>query len=73
MFESAVISEIFVVISELAITSRIPAKEARAEIESHPVTVQARISKCSVQFKILKTFTFQHKFNKSNMKVSSYY
>ena len=47
--------EIFIVISELAIPNGILTKEARAESETHPVTVAARISKCSVKFKILQT------------------
>ena len=44
----AVITEIYIVIAELAVPTGIPTKEARAEIETHPVTVEARISKCSV-------------------------
>ena len=35
----AVITEIFVVIAELAIPTEIPTKEAIAETEPHPVTV----------------------------------
>ena len=39
--------EIYINIAELAVPTWIPTKEARAEIETHPVTVEARISKCS--------------------------
>ena len=48
--------EIFIVIAEIAIPTGIPTKEARAEIEAYPVTVEGRISKCSIQFKMLQTF-----------------
>ena len=44
----AVITEIFIVIPEFAISTGIPTKETRTEVETHPVTVQAKISKCSV-------------------------
>ena len=44
----AVITEVFIVISELAIFTKTPTKEARAEIETHPATVEAKISKSSV-------------------------
>ena len=53
-----VIADIFIVIKELAITTGIWTKEERAEIETHPVTVEARISKCSAYFKILQTFLY---------------
>ena len=42
-----IIREIFIVTAELAIPTEIPTKEARAEIETNPVSVEARISKCS--------------------------
>ena len=42
------ITEIFIVVAEIAIPTTIPAKEAKTEIETHPVTVEAKISKCSV-------------------------
>ena len=44
----AVIKEIFIVLAELAIPTGIPTKEVRAGIETHPVTVEVRISKCSI-------------------------
>ena len=46
----------FIVVAKLAIPIGIPIKEARAETETHPLTVAARISKCSVYFKILQSF-----------------
>ena len=42
------------VIAELAIPIGIPAKEARSGTETHPVPAKAKISKCSVKFKILQ-------------------
>ena len=44
----AVITQIFNPIAELVITIEIPTKETKAELETHPVTVQIHISKCSV-------------------------
>ena len=51
----AVITQIFIV-AELAIPTGIPTKEAKAEIETHPVSEEAKISKCWVQFKMLQFF-----------------
>ena len=51
-----VIGEIFIVNKKLAITTGIPTKKEKAEIETHPVTAEARISKCSVYSKILQKF-----------------
>ena len=39
-----VILEICIVIAEIAIPTGIPTKKASAEIETHPVTVEAKIS-----------------------------
>ena len=44
----AVIAETFIVVAELAIPTGISTKEAKAEIETHPITVEVRISKYSV-------------------------
>ena len=41
----AVIMEIFNVIAELAIPNGIPTKKVKEEIETHPVTVEAEISR----------------------------
>ena len=44
----AVITQIFNPIAELIIPIGIPTKESKAEMEMHPVTVQIKISKCSI-------------------------
>ena len=38
----------FIVITELATPTGIPTKEAKEEIETNLVTVQAKINKCSI-------------------------
>ena len=43
-----VIAQIFIVAAELAIPTGIATKEAKPKIEINPVTVEAKISKCSV-------------------------
>ena len=40
----------FIPTEELSIPIGIPNKEAKAQIETHPVTVEAKISKCSVKY-----------------------
>ena len=45
---TAVITQIFNSIAELVIPIEIPTKEEKAEMEKHEVTVQVKISKCSV-------------------------
>ena len=44
----AVITQIFIVAVELAIPIGRPTKEAKAAIETYPVTAKAKISKCWV-------------------------
>ena len=44
-----VIIQIFIVASELAIPTGISTGNAKAETETQPVTVEPKISKCSVQ------------------------
>ena len=44
----AVIAQIFIVTAKLVITIAIPTKEAKTETETHPVTVEAKISKSSI-------------------------
>ena len=44
----AVTAKIFNPIPELVIPIVIPTKEAKAEIEIHPVTAEAKIRKCSI-------------------------
>ena len=42
------ITQIFTPTAELIIPVGIPNKEPKAEIETHPVTVEINISKCSL-------------------------
>ena len=43
-----VITQIFNPIAKLVIPIKIPTKEAKAELETHPVTVEINIKKCSI-------------------------
>ena len=43
-----VITQFFLVAAELVTPAGLPTKEAKAEIETYPVTVEARTSTCSV-------------------------
>ena len=43
-----VIAQVFNLIAQLVIRIRIPSKEAKAEIEMHPVTAEAKIRECSI-------------------------
>ena len=52
----AVIAQIFNPIAELLISIGIPIKEAKAEIETHPVILEAKIRKCSISFIVAQTF-----------------
>ena len=45
---NAVITQIFDLIAEIVIPIGIPTKEAKAEIEAHPVTAEIKISKYSI-------------------------
>ena len=38
----------FIPTAEIALFTGIPTKETKTEIERHPVTVEAKMSKCSV-------------------------
>ena len=40
------IAQIFIPIAELAISTGIPTKKEKAEMETHPVKVEAKIRKC---------------------------
>ena len=53
---SAVIAQIFNPIAELVISIGIPIKEVKAEIEINPVIVEAKIRKCSTQFRVVQIF-----------------
>ena len=44
----AVITQIFNHIGELVISIGIRTKEAKAEMETHPVIIEAKIRKCSI-------------------------
>ena len=44
----AVVTQIFNPIAELVIPTGIPIKEAEAEIETHPVIIEAKITKYSL-------------------------
>ena len=44
----AAVAQIFNPIAEFAIPIRIPSKEAKAEIDMHAVTEEAKIRKCSI-------------------------
>ena len=46
----------FTPIAEFVITKGTPTKEAKEKLETNPITVEAKINKCSVQFKVLQTF-----------------
>ena len=48
---SEVIAHIFNPIAELVIPIGIPIKEVKAEIEIHPVILEAKIRKCSIKFR----------------------
>ena len=45
---TAIDAQTFNTITKLAIPIGIPTKEAKAEIEIHPVTAEAKIRKCSI-------------------------
>ena len=44
----AVIAQIFYPIAELLIPEGIPNKQTKSEIETYPVTAEAKIRKCSI-------------------------
>ena len=44
----AVIAQIFNPIAELVIPVQVPIKEAKAEIQIHPVIVEAKVRKCLI-------------------------
>ena len=45
---AAVLAQIFNPIAELVIPIEISTKEAKAEMETHPIIVEAKIRKCSI-------------------------
>ena len=52
----AAITQILHPIAELVISIGKPTKQAKAEIETHPLTVEIKISKCSIWLKTYKLF-----------------
>ena len=50
---SAVVAQIFYPIAEVAIPILTPNKEVKAEIEMHPVIIEAKIRKCSISNKYM--------------------
>ena len=52
----AVIAQIFNPSVELVNPLEIPSKEAKTEINIHPVTAEAKIRKCSIKFRVAQTF-----------------
>ena len=44
----AVVPQIFNPIAQLVVSIGIPNKDAKAEMETHPVTAEIKISKCSI-------------------------
>ena len=52
----AAITQILHPIAELVISIGKPTKQAKVEIETHPLTVKIKISKCSIWLKIYKLF-----------------
>ena len=44
----AAVTQIFNPTAELVILRGIPTKEAKSEMETHPVSVEIKISKCSI-------------------------
>ena len=52
----AAIAQIFISIAELLIPTRIPWKEAKAEMEIHLLSVKAKRRKCSYNLELYKPF-----------------
>ena len=50
------ITQICIATTELAMPTGIPTKEVKAEVEAHPVTLEANISKCLHNSKSYKPF-----------------
>ena len=53
---TAAIAQSFDPNAELVISLGILTKEAKAETETHPVIVEAKIRKCSIEFRVVQTF-----------------
>ena len=46
----------FYPIAKLVIPIETPTKEAKAEMETHPIIVKTNTIKCSIQFRLVQTF-----------------
>ena len=51
----AVISQTFNPIAKLVMPIEIPTKEAKSEIETHLVIVEAKVRKCLMKFRVAQT------------------
>ena len=51
------IAQIFNPIAELVIPVGIPSKEAKTEMETHPVILETKIRKCSIYFRVVPTYS----------------
>ena len=60
---AAVIAQILNPIAELVIPIEMLTKEEKAEVETYPAIVEAKLRKCSIKFKDVQTFLcFTHQF-----------
>ena len=50
------IAQFFNLIAELVTSIETPSKEAKAEIEIHPVIAEAKIKKCSLLFRVVQIY-----------------
>ena len=57
---AAIIAQFFNPNADLVIRIGIPAKKGKVEIEIHPVTAEAKIRKCLLQFRFAQTFNPVH-------------
>ena len=54
-------------IAYIAMPKGIPTKEAKTKIETHSVTTEVKINKCSIQLKSLQTFFASYSSNYSKI------
>ena len=52
----AAIAQFFNPSAKFVVPIGITSKEAKEEIEIHPVIVEAKIRKCAIQFRVVQTF-----------------
>ena len=58
IFNSCSFAKFFNPTAELVIPKGIPTKEGKAEIEIHPETLEAKIKKCSILFRVVQILLF---------------